>query len=864
MSRRLWLSAWLFVLAVTPVAAQTFIGQNFEGTTAAIQPIPPDTMGAAGIDYFVELNNDEFNVYRKSDGVQVQSKGINQFWIDANTTPLMTAFDPRVVYDPHARRWYAVSVDNKQNANNILFAVSSSSDPTQPWHGFTFDSDTDNSHWADFPMLGYNGEGVYISSFMPTLSPVASGSSFIVLPKLGLLQPVPSIAGMTQIQDVPSATAGFHPQLAVDDSNELGGIMPTLDMSSFGGASLLRAGITPPGGPTVNNVGSIFVTAAQPPKVVQPGAPTVQDLESNDWRFSSNTVVKGDRLYGVQAVEFMGRAAVELRNLDLVGTSHGGMIISDPTLAFTFPSIAVNDFGDVVVGVTGTSTTEFASSYALVRRAGSGVFEPPLLLRAGVDNYVKLDSMNRNRWGDYSATTVDPADPSIFWTNQEFVDGTNRWATQVTELILPQPDEARWADPVSGMFDDPTMWLNGGVPLPTDQLVFSRAMDPGPGPPPITVSLPQDYVHPLVSFRQGDVVLDLGGNQLDVLLHLEVGPYFGHPQATVANGTINSVIGAIAPRPTSEGHLTLDNAQWNVSDVTIGSASTGTAGYPGEFGGTGSLTIDNNSQLTVGNTLKLWQLGTVNLVGGALTAATIDSNFGPRNFNFTGGTLHVDTFAGELVNDGGTLAPGTSIGTTNVLLSYTQRAGSTLEIEIGGTTPADFDRLIVGGPAFFGGELDVHLAAGYLPNLSDTFQIVTASLIPVQGYAFLLANSTLPSVSQLLDFHLFYEPTALTLGIVPALTGDYNADGVVNAADYTVWRNTQNQTGIGLAADANLDRVVNLVDYLAWRQNFGKVAPGAGTGENVPEPASVILITLCALMVGLRCAPNLWRLTTPS
>ena len=199
--------------------------------------------------------------------------------------------------------------------------------------------------------------------------------------------------------------------------------------------------------------------------------------------------------------------------------------------------------------------------------------------------------------------------------------------------------------------------------------------------------------------------------------------------------------------------------------------------------------------------------------------------------------LHVDTFAGELLNSGGTLAPGTSIGTTNLLLSYRQRAGSTLEIELGGTAPADFDQLIVGGPAQFGGVLDVNLAAGYLPNLSDTFQIVTASLIPVQGYAFLLTNSTLPSISQLLDFHLFYEPTALTLAVVPSLTGDYNADGVVNAADYTVWRNSLGQNGIGLAADANFDHVVNLVDYLVWRGNFGMVAPGSAAA--VPEPASL-------------------------
>ena len=191
-----------------------------------------------------------------------------------------------------------------------------------------------------------------------------------------------------------------------------------------------------------------------------------------------------------------------------------------------------------------------------------------------------------------------------------------------------------------------------------------------------------------------------------------------------------------------------------------------------------------------------------------------------------------------------------------MLLSYTQLANSTLEIEIGDTTPTDFDRLIVGGPAQFGGELDVNLAAGYLPNLSDTFQIVTASLIPVQGYAFLLANSTLPSISQLLDFHLFYDPTVLTLAVVPSLSGDYNADGVVNAADYTVWRNTQNQTGIALAADANFDRVVNFVDYLLWRANFGMVAPGAGGGADVPEPSALVMFLVALTVICIRSGRN--------
>ncbi|MCA9238508.1 MAG: hypothetical protein KDA44_23715 [Planctomycetales bacterium] len=851
MIRHLGLSVCLFALAAGPAVAMAqsvVVGRNFQGTTAAIQPLTPDTMGAVGVDYYVELNNHKYNVYRKSDGVQVQSKGINQFWTDANTSPLMTPFDPRIVYDPRARRWYAVAVDSRQSANNILFAISSSADPTQAWTGFSFDSDADDSNWADFPMLGYNNEAVWISSYMPTLGAAASGSSFIGLFKLDLLQPTPDVSTKVQFEDVPQAVAGTHPQLVVDTS-PYGGNMMSLSMSSFGGGSITRADVGLVS-PQVNNTGTLYAAATQPPTVVQPGAPAVQNLEANDWRFSSNTVLQGQYLYGVQAVEDAGRAAVRMVVVDLLTNSVGTEIISDPNLAFSFPSIAVNGFGDVVIGVTGTSSSEYASSYALVRPAGAGLFEPPRLLRAGVDNYEQLDSLSRNRWGDYSATTVDPADPSIFWTNQEYVDGTNRWATQVTELILPRPGEARWAEPQSGQFDDAALWLtaHGNAPLPSDQLVFSRATEPGAAP--ITITLPPPvsgaYSFPDASFRQGNVVLDLGGNQLDLLLQLEVGPYEGSPHATLANGTVTSVAGYIAPGDTSEGHLTLDNAQWHVAgDLYIGSQG-GTAGFPGQFGGTGSVTIDNGSQLTVDGRVKIWQAGSINLDDGTLTAMSIDAGPAPGHFNFNGGTLHVNDFAGELVNTGGTLAPGVGIGTTNVAPGYFQMPGGAISIEIGGLGLADFDRVIAGF-AQLDGTLDVSLVGGFTPAVGDSFDVFDWG-----GVLGTFATINLPALpgGQRWDLSQLYSTGELS--VLPPFDADFDEDRDVDGADLAVW-----QTGYGIVGtathtqgDADANHNVNGGDFLIWQRQYGSIAPIAA----VPEPAALSLLALggLALAAGRR------------
>jgi hypothetical protein len=64
----------------------------------------------------------------------------------------------------------------------------------------------------------------------------------------------------------------------------------------------------------------------------------------------------------------------------------------------------------------------------------------------------------------------------------------------------------------------------------------------------------------------------------------------------------------------------------------------------------------------------------------------------------------------------------------------------------------------------------------------------------------------------------------------PGLTGDYNGNGKVDAADYVVWRNTNINGPAG---------------YTDWRANFGK-PPGSGSGSGltaagVPEPSAAAL-----------------------
>ena len=94
-----------------------------------------------------------------------------------------------------------------------------------------------------------------------------------------------------------------------------------------------------------------------------------------------------------------------------------------------------------------------------------------------------------------------------------------------------------------------------------------------------------------------------------------------------------------------------------------------------------------------------------------------------------------------------------------------------------------------------------------------------------------------------------------TTGVDELLTiaGDYNSDGVVDLADYTVWRNTLGATvTVGTGADGGASGVIDAGDYAAWKANFAAsysdaAAIGDGSYQSLPEPNAVAL-ALGALM----------------
>ncbi|MEN0110506.1 MAG: hypothetical protein AAF805_07250 [Planctomycetota bacterium] len=105
-------------------------------------------------------------------------------------------------------------------------------------------------------------------------------------------------------------------------------------------------------------------------------------------------------------------------------------------------------------------------------------------------------------------------------------------------------------------------------------------------------------------------------------------------------------------------------------------------------------------------------------------------------------------------------------------------------------------------------------------------------------------NSVSPDNGAGLSNGVVFDNVTVT-AVTPRLTGDYNGNGVVDAADYTVWRDTLGDDDFepGTGADGDDDGFVSLLDYDVWADNFGDTA---ATATVVPEPVGGLLAMVVA------------------
>jgi hypothetical protein len=97
------------------------------------------------------------------------------------------------------------------------------------------------------------------------------------------------------------------------------------------------------------------------------------------------------------------------------------------------------------------------------------------------------------------------------------------------------------------------------------------------------------------------------------------------------------------------------------------------------------------------------------------------------------------------------------------------------------------------------------------------------------------------------------------LDVAPKLSGDYNANGTVDAADYIVWRNSVGSMSDfradGTGPRGTPDQVIDDLDYNFWKQRYHETRESGtmmGYSQIVPEPATHVLMLIAILVGALR------------
>lgn len=256
--------------------------------------------------------------------------------------------------------------------------------------------------------------------------------------------------------------------------------------------------------------------------------------------------------------------------------------------------------------------------------------------------------------------------------------------------------------------------------------------------------------------------------------------------------------------------------------VVASAPGPGTAGpveFPDNQGGTPFETLIEST---------LAGSGSVNLLVKVDDTAEATNQRNLFRFSETGGggapTLNI-TFNGTIVDT----------VNASIVGDFDMDSSSTLEFDVFNDTFTDF--LDISGAADLNGILDVSLVSGSTLVMNDTVTVLTAA----GG----ITDSGL-SVSGPFSHSIVGNDLVLTFLGISGLAGDFNADGVVDAADYTVWRDNLGAADeTALNGNGNGADGVDSADYALWKANFGNTSgAGAGSRASVPEPTSITLLLL--------------------
>ncbi|HEY7423649.1 MAG TPA: hypothetical protein VH682_05335, partial [Gemmataceae bacterium] len=339
--------------------------------------------------------------------------------------------------DPITQRWIAW-VQGLKPANGYL-AVSTTSDPTEPWRGVKMPIPPHNYG----ARIGFDKNGLYIS--------VHNGSNDLKKAQTCHAIPMADVTAadgpnLTNMQSFADLEIEAFPATDLDPKKAPDAPAVLLHREFGNTASQLYLYKITWSGKTasISKAQSIPLSktyqspngASRKFQAVQP-APGLK-LRADEGRRTLSVFAHGGSVFGCNAA----KAKIDSRCGVLwyeVRVSDGALLqegfVDAPDCDYLVPSLAVDSKGNVGLGCTRTSEKEFPSVYVMMHAAkdAAGVMRTPVLAVKGTTYYRSPPSGSTKAigWGNYSSTCIDPSDPTLIWTCQEYAksDVEREWGT---------------------------------------------------------------------------------------------------------------------------------------------------------------------------------------------------------------------------------------------------------------------------------------------------------------------------------------------------------------------------------------------------------------------------------------------------
>jgi hypothetical protein len=408
-------------------AQEIVILKSFPGDSGPGPKDNPDNTGGVGPSHVVDCTDANIVFHAKKTGDVLRRMTQTEFWKNAQpgfTLPKLN--DPRMIYDPLAARWYTV-VQAQSGPPYGFLAVSLSADPTEGWRGVQLPMTPANLGMK----LGFDKNGIYITYIVMT-GDTHTMHGCLALPKDdAIAADGPRLAN---VQSFANLEIESFPATDIDPNKPADATEPLLNRE-FGNsfskmylykltwsgktATLSKAQIIPLGrtyqSPNGASMRGLAVQPAQGHK-----------LRADEARRTTCVYAHGGSIFSCNAAKdsLDSRCGVfwcEIRTSDGALMQEG--FVDSPDCDYLVPSLAVDANGNIGLGCTRTSATEFPSACVMIHAAGDpkNTMRTPVVAVKGTSVF-RSDRRNTYGlpWGNYNTTCIDPSNPTVFWTYQEY------------------------------------------------------------------------------------------------------------------------------------------------------------------------------------------------------------------------------------------------------------------------------------------------------------------------------------------------------------------------------------------------------------------------------------------------------------